>query len=170
MRIFTEHVALPCFLDFEASGLDRNGYPIEVPWSLPNGEVRCYLIRPTRNWVVDAVWDKAAENLHGISFVNLEKEGRDPTWLCQQMNSQLKKQTVFCDGLSFDLFWLKRLFEVSADSPTFTLASMQDYCFDLGLGARQYEILSSKARRRAGGKRHRADADVRYLIELYKMA
>ena len=170
MRIFTEHVALPCFLEFEASGLDKNSYPIEVAWSLPSGEVKCYLIKPTRNWVKDAVWDKTAENLHGISFASLEREGHDPIWLCQQMNSELNKQTVFCDGLSFDSFWLNRLFEVSTESPTFTLTSMQDYCFDLGLGARQYEILSSKARRRVGGKQHRADTDVRYLIELYKMA
>ena len=170
MNIFTERVALPCFLDFEASGLDTNSYPIEVAWSLPTEEVKCYLIKPTRDWVKGAVWNKAAEALHGISYASLEREGQDPTWLCQQMNSQLNKQTVFCDGLSYDLVWLKRLFGVSGDSPTFKLKSMQDYCFDLGLGARQYEILSSKARKRAGGKRHRADTDVRYLIELYKMA
>ena len=170
MRIFTEHVALPCFLDFEASGLDANSYPIEVAWSLPSEEVRCYLIQPVHDWVEGAIWDNAAESLHGISFTSLKREGRDPTWLCQQMNAELNKHTVFCDGLSFDSFWLKRLFEVSADSPTFTLASMQDYCFDLRLGARQYEILSSKARKRVGGKPHRADSDVRYLIELYKMA
>lgn len=170
MRLFTEHVALPCFLDFEASGLGMKSYPIELAWSLPSEEVVCYLIKPTRDWVKGAVWEEEAERQHGIPFASLEREGRDPIWLCQQMNSQLNKQTVFCDGLPFDSFWLKRLFQASGNTPTFSLVSMQDYCFDLGLGARQYEILSSKARKRVGGKRHRADTDVRYLIELYKLA
>lgn len=170
MHIFTDRVALPCFIDFEASALDKNSYPIEVAWSLPSEQVRCYLIRPTQEWAQGAVWDEAAERLHGISFASLEREGRDPTWLCEQMNTQLNGQTVFCDGFAYDLFWLQRLFEVATDPPKFTLASLQEYCYDLGLGARQYEILSKKARQRAGGKAHRADVDVRYLIELYRMA
>ncbi len=170
MRIFTNHVALPCFLDFEASGFGAGSYPIEVAWSLPTEEIECYLIHPAREWVHKGVWDIAAEHLHGISFASLEREGRDLVWVCERMNAQLSDQVVFCDGLVYDIFWLQRLFEAADDSPTFTLASLQEYCFDLGLGARQYEILSEKARKRAGGNAHRADADVHYLIELYRMA
>ncbi|HKJ88828.1 MAG TPA: hypothetical protein VKA48_10010, partial [Gammaproteobacteria bacterium] len=38
---------LPCFLDFEASGLRMpDSYPIEVAWSLPHATVEAYLITP----------------------------------------------------------------------------------------------------------------------------
>lgn len=170
MRIFTDQVALPCFLDFEASGLGKDSYPIEVAWSLPSEKIECHLIRPAREWIKEAAWDSAAEQLHGITLPSLEHKGQDPVWLCERMNVQLADQLVYCDGLPYDLFWLRRLFEVPDRTPAFTLASLQEYCFELGLGPQQYEILSDQARRRAGGKSHRADVDVRYLIELYRMA
>ncbi len=170
MRIFTDQVTLPCFLDFEASGLGKDSYPIEVAWSLPSEEIECHLIHPAREWVNEAAWDSAADKLHGISFSSLQRAGRDPAWLCERMNAQLADQTVFCDGLPYDLFWLQRLFEAPDSAPAFTLASLQEYCFELGLGTQQYEILSDRARKRVGGRAHRADVDVRYLMELYRMA
>lgn len=170
MRIFTDEVSLPCFLDFEASGLGTNSYPIEVAWSLPSAEIECYLIQPHTEWINEVAWDSAAERLHGIPFASLKREGREPVWVCERMNAQLTDQVVFCDALPYDLFWLQRLFEAADDSPAFRLASLQDYCFDLGLGPRQYQILGEKARKRSGAKVHRADVDVRYLIELYRLA
>ena len=85
------------------------------------------------------------------------------------MNAQLAGKTVFCDGLPYDQFWLERLFDSVNTAPSFSLESIQAYCFDLGLGDRQYEILSEQARKRVGAA-HRAEVDVRYLIELYRMA
>ena len=170
MRIFTDQVALPCFLDFEASGLGARSYPIEVAWSLPTGEIECHLICPAPEWPTEAAWDSAAERLHGISLAELVGEGRDPAWLCHRMNARLQEQVVFCDGLPYDQFWLQRLFEATDTVPSFTLASLQAYCADLGLGPRQYEILSNTARRKVHGRAHRADVDVQYLIELYRLA
>lgn len=170
MRIFTDEVKLPCFLDFEASGLGTDSFPIEVAWSLPDARIECHLICPTASWISTGQWDHVAEGMHRISIASLRRDGRDPLWICEQMNAQLSGQEVFCDGLPFDAFWLQRLFEAGATAPTFSLASLQEYCFDLGLGERQYEILSDKARKQVGGRAHRADVDVRYLIEVYRMA
>lgn len=33
-------MTLPCFLDFEASSLGVNSYPIQVAWSRPEGDRR----------------------------------------------------------------------------------------------------------------------------------
>ena len=52
------------FLDFEASSLGKQGYPIEVAWVLSNGEEESHLIRPDPTWTD---WDLKAEAIHGIA-------------------------------------------------------------------------------------------------------
>jgi hypothetical protein len=52
------------FLDFEASSLGKQGYPIEVAWVFANGEEESHLIRPAEAWTD---WDVKAGRIHGIS-------------------------------------------------------------------------------------------------------
>lgn len=60
------------FLDFEASSLARNSYPIEVGWVFEDGREESHLIRPAPGWTD---WDAAAEAIHGIARDTLEREG-----------------------------------------------------------------------------------------------
>jgi len=49
-----DNQALPCFLDFEASSLRDSSHSIEVAWSLEDGVVEAYLIKPAWDW---SDWD-----------------------------------------------------------------------------------------------------------------
>ena len=60
------------FLDFEASSLGKNGYPIEVAWVFEDGDSESFLISPIGRWTG---WDAAAEAIHGISREQLAAEG-----------------------------------------------------------------------------------------------
>ena len=46
------------FLDFEASSLSDDSYPIEVGWVFEDGRTEAHLIRPAPAWTD---WDPAAE-------------------------------------------------------------------------------------------------------------
>lgn len=60
------------FLDFEASSLSKQSYPIEVAWVFEDGRHRSHLIRPTPEWTD---WSHEAEQIHGISRSLLLTEG-----------------------------------------------------------------------------------------------
>ncbi|RRH73809.1 3'-5' exonuclease family protein [Falsigemmobacter faecalis] len=61
------------FLDFEASSLSQNSWPIEIGCSrLINGQTvtRSSLIRPDPTWDLDD-WNPAAQKVHGIALNDL---------------------------------------------------------------------------------------------------
>ncbi len=61
------------FLDFEASGLGPDSYPIEVAWGFFGIETTfSYLIRPAEHWTD---WDPVAEDLHELSRATLFEAG-----------------------------------------------------------------------------------------------
>jgi len=53
-------IAYPKFIDFEASGLSDESYPIEVAWNNVDGTVESYLINTdcVTDWIY---WDPNAE-------------------------------------------------------------------------------------------------------------
>lgn len=54
--------------DFEASGTDPHGYPIEVAVAdVATGTTIQWLIAPTPAWLESGTWDTAAEAVHGLS-------------------------------------------------------------------------------------------------------
>ncbi|HEY7545418.1 MAG TPA: hypothetical protein VID27_11070 [Blastocatellia bacterium] len=100
---------IPCFLDFEASSLAMESYPIEVAWSLEDGSIESHLISPAS--VVDWTdWDAEAEKVHGIPRDEIIAHGKPPAWVCQRMNEQLAGKTLYTDAPRFDGRWLARLF------------------------------------------------------------
>jgi hypothetical protein len=173
---------LPRFLDFEASGLGSAGYPIEVAWSTAAGTVpECWLIEPRAEygWGLEEGWEASAERVHGIPFAALREGGKSALWIAARMNEQLAGQTVYADGGACDRQWCAQLFSAAGIAPCF---GMGDY-WDLLLGVLppsqtrrpgwQYALQDAAWRRmqqQHGGRRHRADTDVRYLIELYRIA
>ena len=52
------------FLDFEASSLAKDSYPIEVAWVFEDWASEAHLIRPAARWTD---WDTGAERMHGFS-------------------------------------------------------------------------------------------------------
>jgi len=94
------------FLDFEASSLGKQGYPIEVAWVLVGGEEESHLIRPDPSWTD---WDDEAERIHGISRNRLVVEGRTVDDVAQRMMDALSGHTLYATAPSWDGKWLSKL-------------------------------------------------------------
>ena len=62
---------MKAFLDFEASSLEKGGFPVEVGWVLQDGAEEAHLIRPAPDWTV---WSEEAEAIHRLSRARLEAE------------------------------------------------------------------------------------------------
>jgi len=102
---------MPClsntvFLDFEASSLGKQGYPIEVAWAFASGEEESHLIRPAASWTD---WDIKAGRIHGISREQLKSEGTPLDDVAQRMVSVLTGRSLYATAPSWDGKWLSKL-------------------------------------------------------------
>jgi hypothetical protein len=167
---------VPPFLDFEASSLSSNSYPIEVAWSLSDASIESYLISPAgmEHWTD---WSMLSETIHGISRNKLLTDGKSPQWICQRMNDQLSGRCVYTDNPLYDGMWLAELFSAAGHRVKFKLALIDELLFGrvypdpAARSAAMENILQMKAQARARvGGQHRAKLDVQYLIELYALA
>ena len=98
------------FLDFEASSLNDDGYPIEVGWVFEDGRSESYLITPAPNWVD---WDPGAEALHGISRATLKAEGVSHDLVAHRLLDSLSDHVVYASAPSWDGKWLSVLFRAA---------------------------------------------------------
>ncbi|MFW5453394.1 hypothetical protein [Thioalkalivibrio sulfidiphilus] len=165
-------LGMPCFLDFEASSLSGDSYPIQVAWSDARGHIECHLIRPEADWTD---WDEHSEEAHGLERERVISEGVEAEEICRRMNAVLGGQTVLTDALSMDRFWLLRLFEAGNRMPSFRLADitplLQQRLSLKGEEAQaRIQALQSRAWRNVPGHAHRADHDVAYLMELWRLS
>ncbi|WP_262298631.1 3'-5' exonuclease [Microvirga sesbaniae] len=94
------------FLDFEASSLGKQGYPIEVAWVFANGEEESHLIRPAEAWTD---WDVKAGRVHGISREQLNAEGEPLDEVARRMVSVLTGRALYATAPSWDGKWLSKL-------------------------------------------------------------
>ena len=167
----------PSFLDFEASSLASASYPIEVAWSLADGSIEGHMISPTDvdKWTD---WSLEAQEIHGITKKELSAHGKTPAWVCLRMNQQLSGKIVYTDNPDYDGMWLAELFTVCRGSkPEFELAHIDDLLVSIVCpsvvgrvqGLLKIEEMKEEARRLVEGQ-HRAEWDVGYLIELWKLA
>lgn len=171
---------LPRFLDFEASGLGPDGYPIQVAWSDADGSVsECWLIEPASGWAVEEGWEAAAERVHGIPLATVREQGRPGAWIAARMNEQLADQTVYVDGGACDQVWCRQLFAAANLEQRFTIGDYWELLLEILPPSRtrqpgwQYALQDAawkRVRMSGGGRRHHADTDVRYLVELYRLA
>lgn len=94
------------FLDFEASSLSDDSYPIEVGWVFEDGPSEAHLIRPAPRWFD---WDDDAESLHGISRARLEAEGTPHDVVAHRVLEVLGDHRVYVSAPSWDGKWLSVL-------------------------------------------------------------
>lgn len=94
------------FLDFEASGLGKRGFPIEVGWVREDGAAEEHLIRPAPDW---DEWDLEAERVHGIPRERLEREGEPHDAVARRMVEALTGHDLYASAPSWDGQWLSRL-------------------------------------------------------------
>lgn len=145
-------------IDFEASGLSKKSYPIEV--GITNGaEHYTVLIKPMSHW---AYWEIEAEKVHNIAHDEIMKNGEDPISVAIKLNNILKTSKIYCDNIQWDGFWLNVLFSDNGLSPTFQILDIQDI---LKTG-RQWRLFESKMEKLGMSniyKKHRALDDARVI-------
>jgi hypothetical protein len=94
------------FLDFEASSLADDSYPIEVGWVFEDGRTQTHLIKPAPDWTD---WDASAQALHGISRAQLEAEGTPHDTVAHRLLDALGEHAVYASAPSWDGKWLSVL-------------------------------------------------------------
>jgi hypothetical protein len=94
------------FVDFEASSLRKNGFPVEVGWVFEDGRAEGHLIRPAPGW---SDWDAEAEAVHKISRTRLEQEGAPHDEVARRMVEALAGHDLFASAPSWDGKWLSLL-------------------------------------------------------------
>jgi len=177
----------PLFIDFEASSLNMDSYPIEVAWSLEGGSIESHLINPdeVKSWTD---WEEESQAIHGISKDTLSSRGKHPKWVAKRMNEVLAGKVLLSNAYEFDLDWCETLFKAADEVMEFTFGDAW-HVFGLQLHAnvnidengeldrsiRPQEIymaltaISNTAWERVEGKQHRASVDVEQLIEMWKI-
>jgi hypothetical protein len=94
------------FLDFEASSLRKNSYPIEVAWVFEDGRSASRLIRPGPDWTD---WSYEAEQIHGITKGILAAEGVSVERVADEMLRELSGHQLYASAPSWDGKWLSTL-------------------------------------------------------------
>jgi hypothetical protein len=94
------------FLDFEASSLGDDSYPIEVGWVFEDGGEEEHLIRPAPRWTD---WDSTAEAIHGLSREELKAMGEPHEMVAKRILEALSSHTVYVSAPSWDGKWLSVL-------------------------------------------------------------
>lgn len=108
------------FVDFEASGIAPDSYPIEVAVVYPGGEYQS-LIQPARYW---DHWSYDAQDMHGISREQLISEGTPPLAVAQEMNRLFDGKTL-CSDNPADCYWLDVLYEAAGIEATFEVKPLE---------------------------------------------
>jgi DNA polymerase III epsilon subunit-like protein len=139
------------FLDFEASSLSDQSFPVEVAWVFQDGRSESHLIRPAPEWTD---WDDASQAIHGISRETLASEGDPHDKVAARMVEALSEHDLFASAPSWDGKWLSVLLR-GAGLPRHALR-LRDT--DEALRATATEIL------RAVLPKARLDEEVRALV------
>lgn len=153
----------PHILDFEASGLAPESYPIQVAWSLADGTIESWFIKPEVDWTH---WDYDAQEIHGIPRPLLNDVGKPARWVAKRINEQLAGQVVYTDAPDYDGIWFNRLFASAGIKPACRLDDFWKLTPRYMAVAKIHECIE-QAELHRGGRAHLADNDVRYLLALW---
>jgi hypothetical protein len=94
------------FLDFEASSLNKESYPIEVAWVFASGGEESHLIKPADFWMD---WDLASEATHHLTREKLMREGTSHEEVARRMLDVLSGHALYATAPSWDGQWLSKL-------------------------------------------------------------
>ncbi len=157
-------------IDFEASALGPDSYPIEVAWGwVDTFEIESHLIRPTELWLELGRWDAFAESdIHKISRAELLERGKPVDIVAERMVTALSGHGVYSDAPYFDGEWLEVLFRAAERPLPMVIESI-----DLPLRAR-FDVETAWEAEEAAKTNcpptHRAADDVRHLLEIFRLA
>jgi len=110
------------FVDFEASGIAPDSYPIEIAVVSADFEYQA-LIRPVSYWTH---WSWDAQDMHGVSREALLADGLEPSVIAAQLNATFKGAKL-CSDSPQDGFWLDTLYEAAGVEPSFVLLPLESF-------------------------------------------
>jgi len=99
-------------LDFEASSLSDQSYPIEIGWVDEAGQGETWLIKPAEHW---SEWSADSECIHRISRSMLDTHGTPFDTVAKRAASLLgaEQALVFADQPAYDGYWLRVLMKAA---------------------------------------------------------
>jgi len=160
---------MKAFLDFEASSLSDQSYPIEVAWVFEDGRAEAHMIAPGPGWID---WSEASEAIHGISRPALSAEGRPFAFVASRMVEALSGHDLFASAPSWDGKWLSFLLRQAGfarhtlrlrdtdDAVRWTVAEILDPVLPSNAVSMEVErILKEVKTAKSGNPAHRALAD-----------
>lgn len=106
------------FLDFEASSLTPNSWPVEIglSWLRDDGEVESHarFIRRHPTWSMDD-WSEQSAAIHQIPYGVLETEGLEAPDAAEWFMETTQGRLIGTDAPEFEAKWLRRLLEIDRD-------------------------------------------------------
>jgi hypothetical protein len=167
------------FLDFEASSLSDDSYPIEVGWIDEGGVGESHLIRPAPGW---SDWDPSAEAIHGVPRETLLAEGEPHDEVARRMLARLAGVEIHATAPSWDGKWLSLLLRAAGlprhalrltHSLEAHLAAAREILSGATPDAELDEaaaavVVQAQANRADRPVRHRALDDARQELELWR--
>jgi hypothetical protein len=160
-------------LDFEASGHDPRGYPIEVAIAdVATGDVWQWLIAPIPAWLATGLWDAEAEAVHGIARAQIVANGRSVHEVAAELTAHTNAVTVLSDAPALDGKWLRDLYAAAGMEPPFALLDFHQFVYrEAAMRGRRPDIAIVKAEAEAYArfpKLHRAGPDARRNAEILR--
>ena len=148
-------------VDFEASSLDENSFPIEVGIAIyRNGAIESWssLIRPTPEWLARDSWSKRSEKVHGVTREMLAAAPLPAEAVFQLNQRMVGLQEAYCDEPKYDGYWLNELMASVGHKATFGLVDVQRLYGESGRAAYLATLAGTQAP-------HRAEGDARRIVE-----
>jgi hypothetical protein len=153
------------FLDFEASSLSKQSYPIEVGWVFEDGTGEGYLIRPAAGWIE---WDATAEAVHGISRTRLQQEGTAHDVVCARLIEIFEGNTVYASAPSWDGHWLSMLLRAAGQPRHLLRLRPSEEAFNEAAQGAVERIAAVRKQAEAAPVAHRAVEDARREWAIWK--
>lgn len=153
------------FIDFEASSLDQESWPIEVGYATTCGREDDFLLQRQAGWPL-AAWRSAAERLHGVSLADLAEDGIAPQAALARL-APLRHALVVSDAAAFDNHWLTMIAEAADQPAPFTVRDWDMVLPSLTRAERDVFMWRARA---SELRRHRAGADARIMRAVWREA
>ncbi len=99
------------FIDFEASSLSLESWPIEVGMAWLEGRkvvIKSRLIIPRLEWDPND-WNPKSEKVHGLQYSTVTTSGSDADKVSDWLLDIVRENTLISDAPEYDQRWLDRL-------------------------------------------------------------
>jgi hypothetical protein len=153
------------FLDFEASSLAAESWPVEVGYAAADGAEDAFLVARHRDWSMEH-WDRNSANLHGISLADLDEFGVSAEAAIDRLAEKLGNAIVVSDAPEFENHWLRRMSTAAGKPTPFVVQDWEEY-LPAGQSHEERAELFSVERKKEG-VRHRALPDSRVMRAVWR--